>query len=108
MSQLDLFDQPDPGLVSRDGTAAQKRGAAAAEPKSGTRRALVLAALRSFPEGATDEDLAAATDLDYSNLGPRRRELVAAGWCRDTGTTRLSSSGVQVTVWIATTPEEGR
>lgn len=68
-------------------------------PKTGTQRALILAALQARPaNGYTDVEIQHLLDLGPNSERPRRVELVRAGWVRDTGAVRLHH-GEQHIVW---------
>ena len=70
------------------------------EPKLGTKRAIVLAFLRSNG-GATDEEMQRSIPMGANTQRPRRVELVAARLIRDSGKTRATSGGDQAVVWEA-------
>lgn len=91
------------GLSGRSDSATQKAGATAVFPRSGTQRLAVLEEIHQAGQtGITDELLCAALDMNYSRVGPRRRELVEGGWVKDSGRTRDGSSGTEVTLWVLT------
>lgn len=97
------IDDNQPGLFSQQDRETQKRAAFAATPRTGTTRRAVYDAIASAgARGMTDHEIAEATGLTYSSLGPRRRELISGGWVRDSGKTRtihLRNVSEQ-TVWI--------
>ena len=100
-----LTDAVSPDLFTapyQPHSATSKAAAAGIEPKAGTLRAGVLAALRGAGAGGgTDEQIQHWLGLDPSTARPRRVELVQAGLVRDSGQTRLTRSGRQATVWVA-------
>lgn len=53
--------------------------------------------------GATDEEIAKATELNPSTVRPRRKELLDEGWVIDMGKTRKTDGGKGATVWVAKT-----
>lgn len=65
------------------------------------KRLQVWSALRHATDGLTDEEGIALTSLSPSSYRPRRVELVEAGLVVDSGLTRPSLSGRQMTVWRA-------
>jgi hypothetical protein len=88
-------------LSAATDNATQKAGAQAAAPRAGTRRAMVLDALQQAGQtGMTFEELAQALELDYSNVGPRVRELRRDGFVAKAPFTRAASSGSQQEVWV--------
>lgn len=103
-------DQRD-GLVARQGsTDTQRAGAKAARPRSGTKRAKVYDAIESAGErGVTDYELEMLLmerhpneRWDYSNMGPRRRELVEMRLVEESPERRMSASGSPQIVWRVT------
>lgn len=65
------------------------------------KRLEVWSVLRHATDGLTDEEGIALTNLSPSSYRPRRVELVEAGLVVDSGLTRPSLSGRQMTVWRA-------
>lgn len=57
-------------------------------------------------DGATDEEGQRALDLAPNTYRPRRIELTAQGFVKDSGTTRPTLSGRSAAVWIVT--DKGR
>ena len=71
-----------------------------ATPLSGRHRRIALAALRyAGSYGMTDFELAAATGIQQTSIGVRRKELVRAGFVEATEQRRLSPSGSSAIVW---------
>lgn len=99
-----------PGLSGSDDGDTQNNAAWAVMPKTGTNRYRVL--VQFFTEAAAngliDDELCAMTGLDYSNMGPRRRELIGGGWITDNGKRRASNSGLDVVVWELTDVAKAR
>lgn len=58
----------------------------------------VLASLKRLAT-ATDDELEEYMGLPHTTLSARRRELVLAGYVRDSGTKRLTRGGRNATVW---------
>ena len=95
------------GKSRADSHNTAKTAALKATPRTGTQRRQVLDFIATCDEeGATDEDIQVFTLMDYSSQGPRRRELVEGGWVEDSGLTRATLAGDQVTIWKIT--DEGR
>lgn len=103
MIKIKRIDENVVGLVQKDGPTTSKEAAVAVFPRSGTQRHRVLQALAMSTFGLTDEDIEDITGLDYNSSGPRRRELVNAGWVKDSGEVRKSGKGVNQVVWKITT-----
>jgi hypothetical protein len=59
----------------------------------------ILDYLAAHPEGATDDELQTALDMNPSTQRPRRIELAAAGKIENFGTTRPTRSGRAATIW---------
>lgn len=75
---------------------------ASAEPKAGTKRALVLAFIRGRgADGATDEEIQTGLPLGPNTQRPRRVELVGAGLIRDSKRRRPTLGGDMAVVWEA-------
>ncbi len=85
-------------FVSDSGTS--EAAADAIEPKAGTLRAEVLAAIRAANDGLTDHEMQSALAMNPSTQRPRRVELVEHGLVVDSGRTRCTPSGRQAVVWI--------
>ncbi len=79
----------------------QVEAAAAVEPRTGTQRARVLAAIRTAGgDGLTDEEISARLGLSLNSARPRRLELVTARLVVASGRTRPTLGGGHATVWI--------
>lgn len=78
--------------------AAAKR----VEPRTGSMRAKVLAWFRQRTDGGTDEELidAHGGPAVASTVRPRRIELVAGKFLRDSGRTRKTRAGLDAVVWV--------
>ena len=81
-------------------SATSRDAAEAQAPKSQTRRAAVLAAIRQSFDGLTDEQIQRQLNMDPSTQRPRRVELVEMGRVIDSGRVRKTISGRNATVWI--------
>lgn len=79
-------------------------------PHVGTLRARILAFIEAQgPAGATDDEGELALGIKPQTYTPRRGELAALGWIRDTGRRRNTASGRPASVWIAVAhAREGR
>lgn len=98
MSRLDhaAFYPDTPGHKGRD----TGRGAAAGmEPKAGTIRARVLAAIRERP--GTPEEIAERIGEPVMNTRPRTSELSVLGLIEDSGERRQAMGGRMAIVWQA-------
>lgn len=79
----------------------------AAAARSNTKRTageqlrMVLAVLRACPNGATDEQVAAYSNIAPNAARPRRIELVRQGLVYDSGKVRATASGRNAVVWCA-------
>lgn len=95
---LDFDARPRYVRTSDTSRAAQ----ASAEPKAGTKRAIVLAFIRGRgAEGATDEEIQTGLPLSPNTQRPRRVELVDARLIRDSGRRRPTVGGDMAVVWEA-------
>ena len=84
------------------GSETSQRAAEELEGRaSKTLRARVYRFLLSCHNGATDEEVQYALDMNPSSQRPRRVELVEAGLVRDAGRTRLTRAGRKAVVWVA-------
>lgn len=103
--------RPDPALngtlVRRDARDTSRNAAIRAYPRSGTQRERVLNLLKNSTSGLTDDEISYSLDLSPNAARPRRVELVAGGWVRDSGTRRPSTAGSPAVVWVYC-PEPGR
>ena len=88
------------GYVSNSPTS--KAGSSSIQPKLGDLRSKVLGLFEAAgARGLSDAELQAAGGTS-SILRPRRIELTALGKIKDSGFTRPSPSGIEVTVWVLT------
>ena len=72
-------------------------------PNSGTQRHRVLSLIARMREhGATDDEVGDALALDGNSVRPRRLELEAGGWIRDSGERRPSRHNNEAIVWVLT------
>lgn len=95
---LDFTARPRYVRNSDTSRAAQ----ASAEPKAGTKRALVLAFIRGRgAEGATDEEVQMGLPISANTERPRRVELVDAGLVVDSKRRRATVGGDLAVVWVA-------
>jgi len=97
-------DRPGPGQRQRAARRTSIAAAAAVEPRTGTQRHRLLAAVAAVARnpalvGLTDVELSAATGIRPNSLRPRRGELVDGGWLEDSGRTRIHH-GREHTVWV--------
>jgi hypothetical protein len=94
----DLFSAQPP---HQRGSATSEAAAVAIEPRSGTLRRMVLEHLRACgAQGATDDEIQHALDMNPSTQRPRRIELVNSGLVKETSRTRRTRSGRMATVWV--------
>lgn len=103
-AQLSLLDpDPDePEAPYQRHSETSKEAAEAIEPDLASLRGQVLAYIRACAEnGATDDEVQVALDMNPSTERPRRVELWTAGWVVQTEATRPTRSGRSATVWIA-------
>lgn len=105
LADLPLFGPPARPRVEAPpfvhGSETSRQAAVAIRPAAGTLRARVLAAIEGAPEGLTDEEGCERTGMNPSTWRPRRGELLTGGFIRNTGRTRKSASGREMTVWAA-------
>lgn len=97
-------DRPGPAQRQRAARRTSQAAAAAVEPKTGSQRHRLLAAVAQVSRdpklvGLTDVELGAATGIRPNSLRPRRGELVDGGWLEDSGRTRIHH-GRAHTVWV--------
>jgi hypothetical protein len=108
MIEIELSDPTanTPGAAPAVPTDTQDAARWAIMPKTGTQRARVLTELsdvyRDGAYGLTDEEIAHRTGLSPSSVRPRRGELVAGGWIRDSGERRQTVAGMDAIVWVLT------
>lgn len=97
--------RPDPALngvlVRNDARATSRNAALRAYPRSGTQRERVLNLLKNVSNGLTDDEIAHSLALSPNAARPRRVELVAGGWVKDSGVRRPSLCGSPAVVWVA-------
>jgi hypothetical protein len=94
---------PPAAKLRRDARPTSAAAAASVALRSGTQRFRVMQALAAAgADGATDEELGQATNLELNSVRPRRLELVEAGYALDTGDTRPTRQGLAAAVWVAT------
>lgn len=70
-----------------------------AYPKTGTKRAQVLNAIRLF-NGLTDEEIENTLTMSGNTVRPTRVSLVRDGLVMDSGQTRPTKSGNEAIVWM--------
>lgn len=81
---------------------ASSQAAVAIEDRAGTlRRKVRDYLLNCGADGATDQEIQAALQMDPNTQRPRRIELVEARKVLDSGKQRKTLSGRAATVWIA-------
>lgn len=89
--------------VRRNARDTSRAAAVSVLPRTGTKRAMVLEAIRyADDEGRTDEELQNQLGMNSSTQRPRRLELVEAGLVIDSGHRRPTSTGSMAICWIAT------
>jgi predicted transcriptional regulator len=89
-------------LSARGDSPVQRAGALGVEPRVGTRRREALDVIRAAgSRGVTFDELCGTVGRDYSQVGPRVRELVADGWVVKAGRTRPGSHGAEQEVWVS-------
>lgn len=103
MNQLDLFNQrprqPEP---PHNGSATSREAAEEIEPTAATLRAKVFDFIKKHgSNGATDQEIQIALQMQGNTQRPRRKELEEAGLITDSGETRKTTSGRSAIVWIA-------
>jgi hypothetical protein len=96
-------------FVRHDARPTSKEAALQAEPKSGTRRAQVLAwIIRAGDQGFTDDEIIVRSGLPHQSVGPRRLELEQGGWIEDSTKRRKTRTGAEAIVWVATAKARAR
>ena len=95
-----VFDNIQPAPYQRH-SATSRAAAIGIAPRAGTKRAQVLDFLRSHKEGATDEEMQECIPMSANTQRPRRCELVAAKFIKDSGRTRKTVGGDDAVVWVA-------
>lgn len=108
MNPPSLFDPEanDLGPFQRH-SATSRRAAIDAYPRTGTQRHRVLEFIRGRgDDGATDDEIQVALNLNPSSERPRRIELVEGGYVRakvvdGAAVERLTRWGSDAQVWVA-------
>ena len=99
-NQRNLFDEePEPPYQQHSETS--REAAVAIAPDMGTLRGKVYAYIQQCgDDGATDEEIQSALEMNPSTERPRRIELCAMRLVRDSGRSQLTRSGRRAVVWI--------
>ena len=101
--QLSIDFTPAPAPYQRH-SRTSRSAAESIEPKTGTKRAIVLAFLRGRgKDGATDDEMQRLIPMGPNTQRPRRVELVAASLIFDSGRERDTTGGDPAVVWVAAT-----
>jgi len=101
MNQMAIDFTSAPAPYQRH-SRTSREAAESIEPKTGTKRAIVLAFLRGRgPAGATDDEMQRDIPMGPNTQRPRRLELVAARLVRDSGRERDTAGGDAAVVWVA-------
>lgn len=95
-TQLDIFTAPPPAQRHSETSVAASK---AAEPNSGTQRAIVLAWLKLHGP-ATDEQMQVGLSMNPNTQRPRRIELMRAGKVYQDGES-VTKSGRSASLWRA-------
>lgn len=102
-AQLNIFERNTAPYVRASRTS--REAAKAIEPRVGTQKAIVLAAIRNAgANGLTDQEALELTRRDGitdNAIRARRGSLAADGWIEQSGITRTTTSGKQAVVWVA-------
>ena len=102
--QDELFDLLYGGTAPHQRHSDTSRAAAVTldDDRRATLRGQVYRFLRQHgDDGATDEEIQQALDLNGNTERPRRCELFEAGMVADSGMRRLTRNGRKAVVWIA-------
>jgi hypothetical protein len=102
MRQPSLFDTPprrEPMAPASNNTTSLA-AAKAIRPHRAKQREDVFK-VYARPEGGTDDEVRAITEIVPDSIRPRRRELIEANRVVDSGETRLTQSGRRAIVWRA-------
>ena len=100
MAEPDLFAwEPIIQAPAQRHSPTSLAAAAQIEKHIGPLHKRILDYLSAHPEGATDDELQTALEMNPSTQRPRRIELAAAGRIENFGTTRPTRSGRAATVW---------
>jgi hypothetical protein len=95
-----LGREPTAGFVR--GSETSKAAAEAVDVHAGLMRNQVLAFIRARgDEGATDQEVSLALDMDSDTARARRCELRDSGLVRDNGRRRPTASGRRAVAWVA-------
>lgn len=92
-----LFDAI-PAHVKRSSTSRAAAESVVSITEAG-RRAMLSAIKLAGEHGMTDAELETLLERPGNWIRPRRRELEKAGWIRDSGRTRPTTSGRMAVVW---------
>lgn len=88
-------------LVGHDHPETSKAAAGRAWPASGTKRALLLQAIKESIDGLCDFELEARFGWKHESASACRRSLVMDGWLRDSGRVRkVPDTGNDAIVWV--------
>lgn len=106
---LDLFNYTPPAPQPYNGEppaqAHSPTSVAAAEQikrSIGPLHQRILGYLKTYPDGATDEEMQLNLEMAANTQRPRRRELELMGRVVNTGRTRRVRSGREAVIWEAT------
>lgn len=87
---------------AHNGTPTSRAAAERIEPTAGTLRRDILDYLRACgDDGATDEQMQFACNINANTQRPRRQELERMGWVARTTRTRLTKSGRHAVIFVA-------
>ena len=88
------------GLPYQPHSDTSRAAALQAQPRAHTDRARVLRYLKHCGlGGSTDEEMQEQLGMNPNSQRPRRRELVIAGYARDSRLRRKTKSGCQAVIW---------
>lgn len=101
------MSEPDAPATVAGTTTTSRQAAVKVFPRTGTQRRRILNYLEAgwdgaTTTGATDEELQRALRMSGNSVRPRRGELVAGGWVKDSGRTRATEAGDDAIVWVVT------
>ena len=103
LAEFDFDFEPEPPYQQHSETS--RAAAEAIEPDVSTLRGKVFAFIRGRgTEGATDDEVQVALNMNPSTERPRRIELWNMGLVSRTDRTRPTRSSRQAHVWIASAP----
>ena len=107
LTALPLFHRPAPSPPYVAHNEPSRQAAQAIAPAAGTLRDRVFAVIAGQAHyGCTDAEGCERSGINPSTWRPRRGELEKLGLIRDSGRTRKSSSGRDMTVWAASAAGE--